>query len=151
MPGRRLRLDAELVRRSLARSREHARELIERGRVTVNGHRATKAATAVAVDADLVVLPAPDGGVLDDLVVYRLSEDHYLVIANAANRDVVTRELAARAAEFDAAVALRDETQAGLIAIQGPAAAQIVEEAIGESVDGLAYYSCRPATVAEAV
>jgi 23S rRNA (cytidine1920-2'-O)/16S rRNA (cytidine1409-2'-O)-methyltransferase len=61
--GRRLRLDAELVRRSLARSREHARELIEQGRVTVNGHRATKAATAVAVDADLVVLPAPDGTV----------------------------------------------------------------------------------------
>jgi 23S rRNA (cytidine1920-2'-O)/16S rRNA (cytidine1409-2'-O)-methyltransferase len=59
--GRRLRLDAELVRRSLARSREHARALIEDGRVTVNGHRATKAATGVAVDADLVVRPAADG------------------------------------------------------------------------------------------
>jgi len=57
---RRLRLDAELVRRSLARSREQAREYIEAGRVTVNGHRATKPATAVAVDADLVVLPGDD-------------------------------------------------------------------------------------------
>ena len=57
---RRLRLDAELVRRSLARSREQARGYIEAGRVTVNGHRATKPATAVAVDADLVVLPGDD-------------------------------------------------------------------------------------------
>jgi 23S rRNA (cytidine1920-2'-O)/16S rRNA (cytidine1409-2'-O)-methyltransferase len=57
---RRLRLDAELVRRSLARSREQARGYIEAGRVTVNGHRATKPATAVAVDADLVVEPGDD-------------------------------------------------------------------------------------------
>lgn len=54
-PNRRLRLDAELVRRSLARSREHAGRLIDEGRVSVNGHVATKAATAVATDADLVV------------------------------------------------------------------------------------------------
>lgn len=60
MGTRRLRLDAELVRRSLARSREDARQLIESGRVTVNGHRAVKAATAVATDADLVVRSDPD-------------------------------------------------------------------------------------------
>jgi len=57
---RRLRLDAELVRRSLARSREQARELIEAGRVSVNGHRATKPATGVSVDDDLVVRPGQD-------------------------------------------------------------------------------------------
>ena len=59
MPPRRLRLDAELVRRGLARSREHARELVEAGRVTVDGGRATKAATAVGVDAALVVREDP--------------------------------------------------------------------------------------------
>jgi 23S rRNA (cytidine1920-2'-O)/16S rRNA (cytidine1409-2'-O)-methyltransferase len=52
---RRLRLDAELVRRGLARSREHGAELIAAGRVSVNGQRAAKPATAVTVDADLVV------------------------------------------------------------------------------------------------
>jgi 23S rRNA (cytidine1920-2'-O)/16S rRNA (cytidine1409-2'-O)-methyltransferase len=57
---RRLRLDAELVRRGLARSREHGAELIEAGRVSVNGQRAAKAATAVTVDADLVVREDPD-------------------------------------------------------------------------------------------
>ncbi len=60
MPPRRLRLDAELVRRGLARSRDHAAELIAAGRVTVNAQRATKPATGVTTDADLVVREDPD-------------------------------------------------------------------------------------------
>ncbi|HET8560294.1 MAG TPA: TlyA family RNA methyltransferase [Marmoricola sp.] len=59
MPPRRLRLDAELVRRGLARSREHASELIGAGLVTVNGGRAGKPATGVTVDADIVVREDP--------------------------------------------------------------------------------------------
>jgi 23S rRNA (cytidine1920-2'-O)/16S rRNA (cytidine1409-2'-O)-methyltransferase len=60
MAVRRLRLDAELVRRGLARSRDHGAELIAAGRVTVNGQRAVKPATAVTVDADLVVRADPE-------------------------------------------------------------------------------------------
>jgi 23S rRNA (cytidine1920-2'-O)/16S rRNA (cytidine1409-2'-O)-methyltransferase len=56
---RRLRLDAELVRRGLARSRDHAAELIAEGRVRVAGTPATKAATAVTVDAAVVVAADP--------------------------------------------------------------------------------------------
>jgi 23S rRNA (cytidine1920-2'-O)/16S rRNA (cytidine1409-2'-O)-methyltransferase len=52
---RRLRLDAELVRRGLARSRGHAAELVEAGRVQVAGVVAHKAATAVGTDVALVV------------------------------------------------------------------------------------------------
>jgi 23S rRNA (cytidine1920-2'-O)/16S rRNA (cytidine1409-2'-O)-methyltransferase len=51
----RRRLDAELVRRSLARSREHAAELIAAGRVTVGGTVAQKSATQVETSAALVV------------------------------------------------------------------------------------------------
>lgn len=57
---RRLRLDAELVRRGLARSREHAGELISAKRVKVAGAVATKAATGVTTDVALVVLEDPD-------------------------------------------------------------------------------------------
>ena len=60
MPPRRLRLDAELVRRGAARSREHASELIAAGRVTVNGGAAHKPATGVTVDADIVVREDPE-------------------------------------------------------------------------------------------
>jgi 23S rRNA (cytidine1920-2'-O)/16S rRNA (cytidine1409-2'-O)-methyltransferase len=59
VPPRRLRLDAELVRRRLARSREHAGELIAAGRVTVSGSVATKSATGVTTDVAIVVKDDP--------------------------------------------------------------------------------------------
>lgn len=52
---RRLRLDAELVRRGLARSREHASSLIEQKLVTIGGAVANKAATGVTTDQAIVV------------------------------------------------------------------------------------------------
>jgi len=59
VPPRRLRLDAELVRRKLARSREHASELIAARRVTVSGALATKPATGVTTDVAIVVAEDP--------------------------------------------------------------------------------------------
>ncbi|MGH8890119.1 MAG: TlyA family RNA methyltransferase [Acidothermaceae bacterium] len=55
---RRARLDAELVRRGLARSRGQAAEFVEAGRVLVAGQIATKVATAVGPDVALVVAQA---------------------------------------------------------------------------------------------
>ena len=52
---RRVRLDAELVRRQLARSRDHAADLIARGDVFVGGQRASKAATQVQTDQPITV------------------------------------------------------------------------------------------------
>jgi 23S rRNA (cytidine1920-2'-O)/16S rRNA (cytidine1409-2'-O)-methyltransferase len=52
---RRARVDAELVRRGLARSRQQAAELIGSGRVTIDGMPAAKPATAIAVGAALTV------------------------------------------------------------------------------------------------
>jgi 23S rRNA (cytidine1920-2'-O)/16S rRNA (cytidine1409-2'-O)-methyltransferase len=60
VPPRRLRLDAELVRRGLARSRDHAAELVASGRVTVSGGAATKPATGVTTDVAIVVREDPD-------------------------------------------------------------------------------------------
>jgi 23S rRNA (cytidine1920-2'-O)/16S rRNA (cytidine1409-2'-O)-methyltransferase len=57
---RRSRLDAELVRRGLARSREHAVSLIAEGRVTIGGQAATKPATGVEAGAPVVVRTDPD-------------------------------------------------------------------------------------------
>lgn len=59
--GRLRRLDAELVRRGLARSRQHATELVAAGRVRVGGQAAVKAATQVDPAAPVVVAAAPSG------------------------------------------------------------------------------------------
>jgi len=61
MPARRLRLDAELVRRGLARSRDHAGELVATGRVKVSGAVAAKPATGVTTDVAIVVSDDPGG------------------------------------------------------------------------------------------
>ncbi|QIS11290.1 hypothetical protein F5544_17070 [Nocardia arthritidis] len=58
--ARRARVDAELVRRGLARSREHAVELIGAGRVLINGAVAVKPATAVEAGTPLLVREEPD-------------------------------------------------------------------------------------------
>jgi 23S rRNA (cytidine1920-2'-O)/16S rRNA (cytidine1409-2'-O)-methyltransferase len=53
--ARRVRVDAELVRRGLARSREHAVELIAAGRVLIAGTPADKPATAIEANTPLIV------------------------------------------------------------------------------------------------
>ena len=63
MTAARARLDAELVRRGLARSREQAGELVAAGRVTVAGQRAAKAATQVTRDAPISVADTGRAGV----------------------------------------------------------------------------------------
>lgn len=61
MPPRRLRLDAELVRRGLAPSRERAAQLIAEGRVKVAGAVASKPATGVTTDVAIVVKEGENG------------------------------------------------------------------------------------------
>lgn len=57
----RRRLDAELVRRGLARSREQAAELVAAGLVTVSGQAAAKPASQVTPDQPIVVQPRASG------------------------------------------------------------------------------------------
>ena len=62
MTATRVRLDAELVRRGLARSREQAGELVAAGRVTVAGLRAAKAATQVSRDTPISIADTGEPG-----------------------------------------------------------------------------------------
>ncbi|MDE0572057.1 glycine cleavage system aminomethyltransferase GcvT [Demequina sp. B12] len=95
--------------------------------------------------AKYTMICTPQGGVLDDLVVYRRDWEHFMVVANASNRETVVEELRARIAAggFDAEVA--DETAAiALIAVQGPRAVDIVTamcEIGAEDPPALKYYT----------
>jgi aminomethyltransferase len=100
--------------------------------------------------ASYSLILAPDGGVIDDLIVYRLAAEEYLVIANAANRAVVAAELAERLAGHVATLtdATDDRT---LIAVQGPRAATILARAgAADIAERLAYYTQAPAVLAGA-
>ncbi|MFE0135267.1 glycine cleavage system aminomethyltransferase GcvT [Streptomyces sp. NPDC059037] len=88
-----------------------------------------------------------DGGILDDLIVYRLAEAEYMVVANASNAQNVLNELSNRVEEFDAEV--RDDRDAyALLAVQGPESPGILKSLTDADLDGLKYYAGLPGTVA---
>lgn len=81
------------------------------------------------------LLLAEDGGIIDDLVVYRTGDDRYMVVANASNSQVVARELRARVDGFDTIV--EDESRdIALIALQGPDALEVLQQTPGLGVQG---------------
>jgi aminomethyltransferase len=59
-----------------------------------------------------------EGGVIDDLIVYYLSEDFFRLVVNAATRDKDLAWIAAQAAEFG--VEVRERPELAMIAVQGP-------------------------------
>jgi aminomethyltransferase len=75
--------------------------------------------------AQYSVLCREDGGILDDLFTYRLAEDRYLTVTNAANHDSDYEWFAAHAVDFEVEVhdAIGDYA---MLAVQGPAARSIV-------------------------
>jgi len=76
------------------------------------------------------LLLAPDGGIIDDLIVYRHSAERYLVIANAGNRAEVVTALRERTDGFEVHVDDVSDDVA-LLAVQGPRAAEILAAAPG--------------------
>ena len=89
------------------------------------------------------MLCTPDGGVVDDLIVYRRDWDHFVVVANASNTAAVLAALDERLAGHRAAV--RDESRTvALLAIQGPAAEGIVAAMCSRGADdvrAMTYYT----------
>ena len=84
------------------------------------------------------VMCRPDGGVVDDLLVYRFNEETYLLVINAAN---IEGDVAWMRANNEAGADLADYSeQIALIAIQGPKAFDIVSEVYGQSLDDLPFY-----------
>ncbi len=92
------------------------------------------------------LIVASDGGVIDDLIVYRLGQVEFLIIANAGNRHNVVAALQERASGFE--VEVRDDSDDyALIAIQGPKAVEILAKLTQAPLNELKYYSIYQAQV----
>jgi aminomethyltransferase len=89
----------------------------------------------------------PDGGILDDLIVYHLAPERFLVVANASNAQVVSDLLAERLEGFKAVLDDRSLATA-LVAIQGPRSVDIVRSLTDVDLDGLRYYAIAEGAVA---
>jgi aminomethyltransferase len=90
---------------------------------------------------------AANGGIIDDLIVYRLADARYLVVANAGNAAVVSDALAERLRKFKAV--LDDRALAtGLLAVQGPRARDVLAPLTDVDLGALRYYAIAEGTVA---
>jgi aminomethyltransferase len=86
------------------------------------------------------VMCLPDGGIVDDLVLYRLAEDHVLICVNAANRtrdfDHISEHLEGEAEALD-----RSEAYVQL-ALQGPRAEELLDELTDLELSELGFFRC---------
>ena len=94
--------------------------------------------------ARYTMICAEDGGILDDLIVYRLADGEFLIVANAANAAIVASALADRSVGREALVIDRTDDYA-LLAIQGPRAAAILAPLTDADLSAVKYYSSYPA------
>ena len=93
------------------------------------------------------MLCAPDGGILDDLIIYRLADDRFLVVANAANAQVVSDALVERL-EGSRAVLDDQSLATGLVAVQGPRSVDVVAPLTDIDLSTLRYYGIAEGSVA---
>lgn len=81
-----------------------------------------------------------NGGILDDLITYKFSDDHFMVVPNAANTATVWAAFQARTEGFD--VEIRNDSESiALIAVQGPGALDALKPLLADDPEPLAYYS----------
>ncbi|MFC7842241.1 glycine cleavage system aminomethyltransferase GcvT [Streptomyces sp. NPDC057382] len=151
-----LRYGSERDEHLAVRTKAGLFDLSHMGEITVTGPQAAALLDHALVGniggvkpgrARYTMICRADGGILDDLIVYRLGETEYMVVANASNAQVVLDALTERAAGFDAEV--RDDRDAyALIAVQGPESPGILASLTDADLDGLKYYAGLPGTVA---
>ncbi|HEY7851035.1 MAG TPA: glycine cleavage system aminomethyltransferase GcvT [Ktedonobacterales bacterium] len=89
----------------------------------------------------------PDGGTLDDLVIYRLDEGHYMVVVNAGTMRKDWAWFSERAAGADHLTLTNISDETGLIALQGPRALAILQPLTETPLAEIAYYHCQRGVV----
>lgn len=119
------------------------------GEVRINGNEAAKFLNYVSSNninkisdnqLQYHIILQEDGGVVDDLIVYKFKENDFWLICNASNKDILVEHLGKILDEkkFDARVI--DESDAyAAIAIQGPKSQEKLEQALSEKLDDIKY------------
>ena len=131
---------------------EHARvrenvglfDVSHMGEVRFRGPDATKAVNGLITNdlervslgrAQYTATCAPDGTIVDDLIIYRLAEDDVLICVNASNR---ATDVAHFHAHVQGDVVITDESDSwAQIAVQGPAAPTLIARVLGPEVEGM--------------
>ncbi len=89
----------------------------------------------------------PTGGVVDDLLVYRMGAQRFFLVINASNIDKDVAWIMEHAKDFDVVVENQSEKY-GEVAVQGPKTEEIVERILGIQCSDLAFYTCKEVEIA---
>jgi len=99
--------------------------------------------------AQYSMLCLADGGIIDDLILYRLEDDRFWIVCNASNRVAVIEHLEALLARGDFGASLEDRSdRTALVAPQGPNAAALLAELTDLDLDAIGNYRAASGAVA---
>ena len=84
----------------------------------------------------------PTGGVVDDLLVYKMASQRYFLVINASNIDKDVAWIMEQSKNFDVVVENQSEKY-GEVAVQGPKTEEIVERILGIECSDLTFYTCK--------
>lgn len=126
--------EGSLHERDVVRERVGLFDVSHMGRIVVEGADAERFLDYVSANriADkpvgsvtYTVWCHEEGGSVDDLLVYRTSQESFFVVANAANRQKDLQHLLAHATGFDLSITHRFQGE-GILAVQGPRARDLI-------------------------
>ncbi len=83
----------------------------------------------------------PDGGIVDDLLVYNLEPDHYMLVVNGANIEKDWTWVTQQAKSFSNLTLTDDSSAINLLAVQGPQSLNTLQPLTSENLDAVEYYS----------
>lgn len=121
------------------------------GEVTVNGKDAERYVQHIftndvsKIEAGQILygmMLYDNGGTVDDLLVYKMGDNDYFLVINAANIDKDWQWMNEQARGFDIELMNRSEDY-GQIAVQGPNSEKVVEEVLGLTCNELAFYTVK--------
>lgn len=84
----------------------------------------------------------PNGGTVDDLLVYKMGENNFFLVINAANIDKDVEWILQHAKDYDVNIDHCSERY-GQLAVQGPEAEAVVEEVLGVACKELVFYTTK--------
>jgi glycine cleavage system T protein (aminomethyltransferase) len=119
------------------------------GEIEIAGRDALKAVQHITTNdasrlsigqAQYSALPTPDGTFVDDVLTYRLAEDHFLLVVNASNIMKDFNWITAQIGGLGDVVAVNTSSRYALVALQGPAAREVLQTLTGINLGDIRYY-----------
>ncbi len=97
--------------------------------------------------AQYTCLPNGNGGIVDDLIIYKMADEKYFVVVNASNIEKDWNHLVKHNERFGAKLTNASDDMS-LIAVQGPKAAETLQKITDTNLADLPYYHFTEGTVA---